>query len=69
MLQTLEKVHPKLSKDLSESFDLCQINHCTLAAYEKRGFWAPTSFDHLVGAGNEIGWQGKTDCSGGSEID
>jgi len=26
-------------------------------------------FDHLVGAGNEVLCQGKTDCSGGLEVD
>jgi hypothetical protein len=34
MLQSARKVHPKLSKDRSESFDLCQINHYTSAVYE-----------------------------------
>jgi tripartite-type tricarboxylate transporter receptor subunit TctC len=24
---------------------------------------------HLVGAGNQVWWQGKTDCSSGLEID
>jgi hypothetical protein len=30
---------------------------------------ATASFDHLVGPGNQVWWQGKTDCSGGLEID
>jgi len=37
------------------------------ALYQKQTLSA--SFDHLVGAGNKVLWQGKTDCSGGSEID
>jgi hypothetical protein len=38
---TLEKARPKLSEDLTESFDLCQNNRCTLARYEKRGPYPP----------------------------
>jgi hypothetical protein len=34
-----------------------------------RGATKHRLLDHLVGAGNQVWWQGKTDCSGGSEID
>jgi hypothetical protein len=46
----IRKSLPKLSKDLSESFDLCQNNRCILAVYEKRDPCARASFNHLVGA-------------------